>query len=397
MQQKTKLSQNERQNRKQVYETVRDAFAEKYSFLGAQAARELLISAASWNVDMYSSPSMRFRNHVMLTWSPGWLKSTMLRKMQKILGEDLVTNCGKFTSAVLRGSLDGGNYSPPLVLRSPIVVSTEFGQTDFTDDELLSSFLALLEEGKTNVSLNKLAGMAEGAKQNIEERFTVNGQKQITFKENEFDLQTNFVFWGATHDPSQLSENALKSRFNVVTPSEPLTGEITEAVDKSAPIEKIVDKQDIKDIRSMINSQKEVSTNFKPPSRFYREFGLSPRESRDVQSYMAARNWWGLEVNPEIMRDYIEQLKHSRRIADMSPEQRVKNLIFDNPLTYEQIKNKTGYSKIEIHNIFQKIDATPSGTGVDETRWVVRSGNREKESNQETLFDELPSETTDDS
>lgn len=394
MQIQPKLSKGERQNRRDVYKKIRDAFAEKYDFLGAQSAREMLMSAASWNVNRYSDPPMRFRNHVMLTWTPGWLKSSMLRKMKKVLGDDLVSDSGKFTSAVLRGSLDGGNYSPPLVLKSPIVVSTEFGQTDFGDDELLSSFLALLEEGETNVSLNKLAGMSESQKSNVEERFkTPNGDKRISFRENEFSLQTDFVFWGATHDPTQLSENALKSRFNVVTPAKPLTGDVTEAVDKAPPIEKILDKTDLKDVRRMLRSQEEVATNFKPPSKFYNQFSLSPRESRDIQSYMAARNWWGLEVNPQVMKQYAEQLKESRRIADMTPTERVKNLIFDNPMTYDEIKTKTGYSKIEIHNIFEQIDAKRSGTDAEETKWVVRSGERsgsdEEKSKKEKIFEDL--------
>ena len=395
MQGTTKLSKDERAERKQVYTTIRDAFAEKYDFLGAQAAREMLMSAASWNVNSYSDPPMRFRNHVMLTWAPGWLKSSMLRKMKKVLGDDLVSDCGKFTSAVLRGSLDGGNYSPPLVLKSPIIVSTEFGQTDFSDDELLSSWLALLEEGKTNVSLNKLAGMSEGQKENVEQRFKApDGTKRISFKENNFDLETQFVFWGATHDPSLLAENALKSRFNVVTPQKPLTGKVTEAVDSAPSIEKQLNKSDLNDVRRMLRSQEEVATNFKPPSSFYTEFSLTPRESRDIQSYMAARNWWGLEVNPKIMREYTETLKQSRRVADMTPAERVKNLIFDDPMTYEQIKKETGYTKIEIHNIFEEIDASKAGGFEGKTEWVVRSGEGQEEeddeqSKKEQIFGDL--------
>lgn len=389
-----KLSEDVRQERRDVYTNIRDAFAEKYDFLGAQAAREMLMSAASWNVNRHSDPPMRFRNHVMLTWSPGWLKSSMLRKMKKVLGDDLVSDCGKFTSAVLRGSLDSGNYSPPLVLKSPIVVSTEFGQTDFSDDELLSSFLALLEEGETNVSLNKLAGMSESSKENVEQRFQKpDGERAIKFRENEFSLKTDFVFWGATHDPAQLSENALKSRFNVVTPNKPLTGAVTEAVDKAASIEKQLSKQDINDVRRMLRSQEEVATNFKPPSSFYSDFSLSPRESRDIQSYMAARNWWGLEVNPQIMRDYTKQLKQSRRIADMTPAERIKNIIFDDPKTYDEIMQETGYSKIEIHDIFEQIDAKRAGMSQDETKWVVRSGDREDDesgqSKKEKMFEDL--------
>lgn len=385
MQSKTKLSKSERQNRRDVYTSIRDAFAEKYSFLGAQAARELLMSAASWNIDKYSDPPMRYRNHVMLAWEPGWVKSTLLHKMQKVLGDELVSTVGKLTAAVLRGSVRGGKFSPPTPMKSPIVASTEFGQTDF-DDELLNTFLALLEEGKTNVSLNKIAGMSESLKENVENKYA----GQITFEEeNEFHLEVDFAFWGATHDPTLLTENALKTRFNIVTPNQPLTGEVTESMDNSPALEKILDKTDITDARRIIRSQQEVATNFRPPSSFYTEFHLSPRLARDIQSYMAARNWWGLKVTPEIMRDYTEQLKESRRIADMSPEERVKNLIFDNPMTYDEIQKKTGYSKIEIHNIFDDIDANVAGTSTQVTKWVVRSGERSGSTEDDTKTDFL--------
>jgi len=376
----SKLSKSEKQNRKDVYTNIRDAFAEKYSFLGAQAARELLMSAASWNIDKYSDPNMRYRNHVMLTWEPGWLKSTLINKMQKVLGEELVSTVGKLTAAVLRGSVKGGKFSPPTPMKSPIVASTEFGQTDF-DDELHNTLLTLLEEGKTNVSLNKIAGMSESLKENVEKKY----DEQIQFKaENEFTLEADFVFWGATHDPSLLTEYALKSRFNVVTPSKPLIGEVTASVDNSRSVETILDKSDIKLARRAIRSKKEAATSFKPPKTYYTEYSLSPRMARDVQSYMAARNWWGLDVSPDIMQNYIEELKRSRRIADMSPEQRVKNLIFDNPMTYDQIQKKTGYRKIEIHNIFEKIDAKVAGTDPEKTNWVVRSGERTRKQREDT-------------
>jgi hypothetical protein len=384
MQAKTNLSKDERQERKQVYQDIRDAFADKYSFLGARSARELLMSAASWNIDKYSNPPFRYRNHVMLTWEPGWVKSTLLRKMQMVLGDDLVSTCGKLTAAVLRGSVSGGKFSPPAPLKAPIVASTEFGQTEF-NDELLNTYLALLEEGKTNVSLNKIAGLSEGAKRNAQKRFD-----GITFKENnEFDLEVDFVFWGATHDPTLLAENALKSRFNIVAPAEPLTGEVTELMDKSPPITKTLDNTTIQDVRTIVKSEKEVATNFKPPSQIYRKFSLSPRESRDVQSYMAARNWWGLEVNPDIMIEFIKEHKRSRRVAAMSTKERVKNLIFDNPLTYEEIMTKTGLTKFEIHGILQDIDAQRAGVSHDDLKWVVRSGDKTEEETKQQYFADL--------
>lgn len=384
MQYKTKLDDNVRASRKEVYTGIRDAFAEKYNFLGAQVARECLLSAASWNIDQHSDPPMRFRNHIMLTWEPGWLKSSMLMRMRDVLGDDLVATCGKLTEAVMRGSIANGSFSPPTVLKAPIVVSTEFGQTDF-EGELLHSFLNLLEEGETNVSLNKIAGISEGEKSNISQKYGDN----IQFKaENEFDLNTNFVFWGATHEPDLLTENALKSRFNVITPAKPLTGEITESIDKSPPLTELITQDSVTEVRRMIKSKKEVSTNFKPPSSFYKEYALTPRESRDVQSYMAARNWWGLDVNPEIMEEYINHLKQSRKIASMNTDERVLDIVFDNPMTYDEIQQRTGYNKMKIYKILQRIDADVAGVGGDETKWIVRSGES-RDDDQESKKDEF--------
>lgn len=366
------LTKSEQKDRKEVYTDIRDAFAEKYDFLGAQVARECLLSAASWNIDKYSDPPMRFRNHVMLTWQPGWMKTTMLLKMRKVFGDELVSTCGKITEAAIRGSIESGRFSPPKPLRTPIVISTEFGQTEF-EGELLHTFLNLLEEGRTNVSLNKIAALSESEKRNVEKKYN----DEVVFKaENEFDLNTSFVFWGATHDPKQLDENALKDRFNIITPAKPLTGEVTEAIDTAPSIESQLSQDTIHAVRRMIRSDKPVSTNFKPPSAFYRKYGMSPRTSRDVQAYMAARNWWGLETTPDVMEEYIKHLQKSRRISSLSTEERVLELIFDNPMTYDEIQQNTGLTKVEIYKILQRIDASRAGTGDEKAEWVVRSGDR---------------------
>jgi len=357
------------QKRREIYETVRDAFAEKYSFLGAQVARECLLSAASWNIQKYSEPPFRFRNHVMLTWEPGWVKTTILMKLKKILGDDMVSTCGKVTEAVLRGSVEGGRFSPPKPLRTPILISTEFGQTNF-EDELLHTFLNLLEEGHTNVSLNKIAQLSESEKSNVQEKYN----NRISFKsENEFDLHTNFVFWGATHDPSLLEEHALKSRFNIVTPAEPLTGEITHAMDNSPSVEKMLTQDEVNACRRMLKTDAQINTNINIPAPLYKKYTINPRESRDIQGYMAARRWWGLETDPSVLEPYIKHLKQSRKIASLNMDERVLDMLFDNPLSYDEIASRTGLSKVEIYKILQRIDAKRAGVDADETKWIVRS------------------------
>lgn len=366
-----KSSVNQQQDRKQVFNEIVEAFGEKYSWLGAQAAREMLISAASWNIEQYSNTPHRYRTHLMLAWEKGWLKSTIMRTMADIMGDELTSTVGKVTDAAMRGSVSGGSFMPPKPLRSPIVISTEFGQTDF-DDELLNLFLALLEEGRTNIALNKLGSLSENKKRDIESKFNNN----IDFKaNNEFDLNTTFVFWGATYDPAMLSDDALRSRFNVVTPSKPLDSEVTYRLTQAPSVKKQLDKTTVKDCRRFLRREEESETDFRPPKSLFRKYGINPRQLRDIQSYMAARNWWGLECNPDVMEEYINYLQESRKISTMTPEERVFDLVFDTPKTYPEIKEKTGLKKKQIYKIMQNIGAERYGLSDDSVKWVVWSGD----------------------
>lgn len=364
------------QNRRQVFNEVIGAFEDKYSWLGHQTARELLLSAASWNIEQYSDPPMRFRSHTLLSWERGWLKSSILSKMASVLGDDLCSTMGKVTDAGIRGSVSNGQFTPPKPLKTPIVISTEFGQTSF-EDELLNVFLALLEEGHTNITMNKVASMAETQKRDIEQRY----DGGINFGQtNEFDLNTNFVFWGATYDPTKLEDDALRSRFNVVTPAKPLTGEVTEAVDNG---HFSLSSTTIKELRSIIMDETAVETDFTPPSHLYTKYSLNPRESRDMQAYMACRNWWGLDVNTEIMEEYIKHLKQSRRRATMAPQERVMDIIFDSPTTYTELQDKTGYDKQHLYKILDNLNAdrVPTSRG---TAWAVWSGADDDEDNEDS-------------
>lgn len=369
-----KVKKKEKERRKKMFLEVRNAFGDKYSWLGAQVSREMLLSAATWNIEKYSDPPFRFRTHLMLKWKRGWVKSTMLRKMATILGDDFCSTIGKVTDAAIRGSVSGGQFTPPKPLKTPIVISTEFGQTNF-DDELLGVFLALLEEGQTNIALNKFAQLSENQKNSIEEKF----DGEVNFGEkNEFDLNTSFIFWGATHDSSNLQEDALLSRFNVVTPAQPLSGDITEHMDSSSNPLNSISTDTIRGIRRELKKDKRVDTDFQPPKKFYEKYNLNPRESRDVQSYMAARNWWGLKVNPEIMKKYIKHMKQSRKQVMLSPRERVFELILDNPMSAEELMNRTGMSRYDLHNILDDLNANRLPVKDDSNvKWVIYSGDAE--------------------
>lgn len=360
-----------KRKRSELYEEIIDAFGVKYSWLGAQASRELLMSVASWNIEKFSDPPMRYRTHSVLAWERGWVKSTMLREMADLLGDDMCTTIGKVTDAAMRGSVSAGKFMLPKPLKAPIVVSTEFGQTEF-DDELLNLFLNMLEEGRTNISLNKIGQLPESARKSIENEH--DGKIQFN-DENEYELHSDFVFWGATYDPAYMQDDALRSRFNVVTPSKPLSSEVTKQMDKAPSVKSQLSKDQIRSLRREVKRKSEVKTRFVPPDHLYENYTIIPRESRDIQARMAARNWWGLDVNPEVMENYLQDLKRSRRLSTMSPEERVFELIFDDAKTYQQIQKRTGFNKKHIYKIVKKLDAKKVPLGGDKMGWAVYSGD----------------------
>lgn len=371
-----KVSEESKNRRAEIFEEIITAFGEKYGWLGAQASREMLVSAATWNIQKYSNPPFRFRTHLMLAWQRGYFKSTMMRKMADILGDDFCSVIGKVSEAAMRGSVSGGTFTPPKPLRTPIVISTEFGQTSF-DDELLNLFLNQLEEGHTNVALNKIGSLGESQKREIEEQYG----GDINFgASNEFDLKCDFIFWGATYDPSKLSDDALRSRFRVVTPSKPLNYEVTLTADNAPPLKSMISRETTRDLRRELRSEREVSTDFQPPEKLYRKYDINPRESRDVHAYMAARNWWGLNTDPEVMEKFIQHLQESRRVSTMKPEERVFDIIFETPKTYGEIMEQTGLDKKEIYKILQRLDATPYNLNSDmQNKWVIWSGDGEQD------------------
>lgn len=384
MQSRSEELTDTQRKRKKLFREVVQAFEEKYSWLGHQTARELLLSAASWNLQEHSNPPFRYRTHVMLAWEKGWFKSTMLGKMSGILGDTMVSKVGKVTDAAIRGSSSGGQFTPPKVLKAPVMVSTEFGQTDFSD-ELLNIFLALLEEGETNISMNKIGGISDTQRKEVQKRF--DGKVDFT-DENEFDLDTNFVFWGGTYDPSKLQDDALRSRFNIVTPAKPLDYEITKQADRN---NFYIDEDVVQEVRNELQSTKEMEVRFTPPENLYEKYNLEPRESAPLQSYMACRNWWGLPVNPEIMEKFIQELKKSRRLAKMSPEDRVYDLIFDNPMTYPELVDETGYDRKDLFKILDNMSQAerihPNLSGEEQVKWVVWSSSSKGYKEQESTLD----------
>jgi len=372
-----------KQERKAIYKKIVNAFETKYSWLGRQAAEEMLLSVASWNIEKNSNTTgIRYRNHVMLAWERGWIKSTLMRKMAGLLGDEMVTTMGKVTDAALRGSVSGGSFNPPKPLKAPIVISTEFGQTKF-EDELLNMFLAMLEEGRTNVALNKVGNLTPQAKQNTKDKYG----DAITFTDsNEFEVKCDFVFWGATYDPTMLSDGAMRSRFNVVTPEKNLNHEIIESVSQNSFN---LDKDVVRSFRKHVKSERPMQVDFDMPSHIYKDYKFNMREFRDTKAYMAARNWWGLDITPDVIEEFAEHMKESRRVATMSRHDRIFDLIFEDAKTLDELATKTNYERQEVYKILQDLMRSHNAMNTPEGKYIIYSGAKreEKEENKSSIFD----------
>lgn len=372
-------SKEKRQERKRVFKEVVQAFEEKYSWWGHQMSREMLLSLASWHIEKNTEHYLRMRNHLMIYCPPGWGKSTMLRKMRQLLGDDMCSKIGKVTGAALRGSVSSGSFNAPKPLKTPVMVSTEFGQTNF-EDELLNMFLALLDEGETNVAMNKIGNIGQNQRKNIQD--TWDGVS-FTDSGNEFDISTDFIFWGATYDPSKLQDDAFRDRMRIVSPQQELNSDVTKAADHNTFT---INSDTVTEFRQMLQDPVESKVDFTPPDAIYDKYDpLSMRESRDLQSYMASRHWWGLEVNPELMDNYMQELRHDRHLSTLDNKEMVLDLIFDNPMSYDDLVEETDLTKKEIYKINNELNAKQINAGGEgEIKWVVSSGDSDyKESSQD--------------
>lgn len=344
--------------RSDIYDAVVEPFNKKYNFLGRQFAEELLLSAASWNIQQISKPDFRIRRHLMLFWQPGWVKTSLLLKAYDLFGPDLAIKLSDITVAALRGTVEFGRFVSPYTLKRPFSICTEFGQviSGAKDEELVQKLLNVLEEGSVNVSLGKISSLSRAERERVEAEFPVQ-----FIDNNTFHYTTNWVLLAGTYNKKFLVDSALESRFNFLIPEKKLDSGFTKFLVNSGRYE--MSEEVAKSFRSEIVSKKEMVTNIKLPEEIYTEdTNFSPRDSGMIISHVLCKAFWGKKLSKDDILDLAKNIRDAREKIWKSAEDKVFDCVFTTAKFPNQIAEETGlterqvyYSIKKLRNIIEKI------------------------------------------
>ncbi len=338
----------------EIYDKIVSAFEHDFSWLGKQFAEEFLMSVASWNIQQFSNPPFRVRRHLLLYWKAGWLKSSLLTKAFVLLGNDLCTMMSDVTNAALRGTVDYGKFVSPFTLKRPFSICTEFGQITSGGDstELVQKLLNVLEEGVVTVSLGKISQLSKTAKDKAEEEYG------ITFiDDNTFTYRTNWVLLAGTYNKRFLIDNAFESRFNLVVPEKPLNSLLTKHIVNTTP--QLIDEETKYEFRRAIVEKNEVRSDVKLPDEIFDlDSELDPRRCSYLLSYKMCRAWWGIKTESEQLINLLTELKKRTDSIWKSADDKVFEVIENEPLSADEIAKVTGLSKRQVYYSLKNIRAS---------------------------------------
>lgn len=340
--------------RRQVYDQVVKSFQDKYTWLGRQFAEEALLSLSSWNIQNFNdpnyvgdrdaemnwirtSPEYRARKHLLLFWQPGFIKSSLLLKLRDLLGNEICGSVTDVTTAAIRGSVESGRFKAPVCLKHPYTICSEFGQlvnTSSDSSELIQKLLNILEEGRVNVSLVKVAQLLESERERAKREYGVKFDD-----ENNFEYKTNWIMLAGTYNKKFMKDNALESRFNIMVPEKRFDADFTRYV-CNAPAFDFPDEYKIA-LRNHLLDDTPMETKVYLPDEIH-EAGLTMRDLSNLQSRVICSKWWGIDISDRDMITYAFKMKENQKSVWESEDDKVFNSVFMTPKTLEEVSKETG-------------------------------------------------------
>jgi len=318
-----------------IFNNITNAFEKKYSWIGKDFSEEFLMSACSFPLQVWSKPEFRIRRHLLLFWSHAWFKSSLLLKAKQLLGEKLCTGVSDISNAALRGTVEGGQFLTPLVLKRPFTVCTEFGQvTCGNDGDLIQKLLNVLEEGQLDVSLAKIAFLTN------DQKATATREHGITFIDNNtFSYQTDWILLAGTYNKKFMVDNAFESRFVIMTPQQELDGKLLKHVVNSPSF--FVDEETKNAFRNELFSPLAIDTKIVLPEEIYDLKGITPRDCASLLSYILCRAWWNLETTDKQVIAMASEYSKNREDLWASAEDRIYDILENSvPLTVTEVWEK---------------------------------------------------------
>ena len=339
--------------RSEIYNEITNSFERKYSWLGKQFSEELLLSAASWNIQQYSSPDFRIRRHLLLFWPPGFLKSTLLMKASDLFSPQLCTVMSDVTLAALRGTVEAGSFVSPFTLKRPFSICSEFGQiVTGRENEVVQKLLNVMEEGVVTVSLGKIAYLTGEQREEASEKYGIS-----FIDRNTFTYKTNWILIAGTYNKKFLVDSALESRFNIMIPEKKLDSDLTKHVNNSGQF--ILDEEVKAQFRHELLSNGIINiSSIKLPDEIYDNGNtITPRECGGLVSYIACRAWWNISTSKDEIIQMAETMKQRRQEIWLSAEDRVFNSIEHQAKGVDEIATELDVTTRTVYYALKKMRA----------------------------------------
>lgn len=292
--------------------------------------------------DLYVPRTNTFISNGFLTHN-----SSLLLKLREILGSEMCGSITDVTTAAIRGSVESGRFKAPVCLKHPYTVCSEFGQlinSSSDSSELVQKLLNILEEGKVNVSLIKVAQLLESERERAINTYGVKFDD-----DNNFEYTTNWVLMAGTYNKKFLKDNALESRFNIMMPERKFDASFTRYICSAPPFD-LADEYKIA-LRNLLLDDTPMDTKVVLPLEVH-EAGLTMRDLSNLQSRVICLRWWGVEMLDSEIIKYAYKMKENQKIAWESEEDKIFNCLFMTPKTLEEVAKETN---LPIRQVFMAI------------------------------------------
>lgn len=302
-------------NNSEIFKDITNSFEHKHSWLGRQVCEEFLLSLASWNIQHWQKPDFRVATHKLFYWDRGWIKSSLLDMLYKLLDDRLAIRIADITRPAFRGSIntDGEttDFIPPLPVLYFFIFIKELGSITSKKDDLVQEMLEQMESGEGSTRLVKFSRLSKEAKKEIEAKWP-----WIKFKDNAtLTFKSDNVYIAATYKANYITDEAFAERFEVILPEKPLTSELTKWSDRHGFI---LNPDTVASLNQRIVMQGRIISEPNLPDDLYdKERFLSHRGARNIRAFLMARDWWGLSTDNTLVYDRYTKMKLGQKRITM--------------------------------------------------------------------------------
>ena len=367
-------------SRKGLYKTIVNEFERCYSWLGRQVAEEILSAMASFNLNVYGKVvpdnplyGYRMRRHILLMWKQGWFKSTLTSRFKEILtiGRDSLARYDKktgershkrrlyvtltdTTAAAFMGSADEDKFIPPSFSVYPIIFVDEIGKYTVKGSDMLQTLLSALEDDEVTRNVIKFRRISQKERDIATKLFNVEWPIE---DKSMFIAPSISVVIGCTYKPDFIEDEALQTRFNIITPERELDNKLIRHVFEHGSSFNISESVCERLYRTLLKRPIAMPRDRRLPKMILSDAAQmgNPRVASSLKTWAMSREWWGLVTTKRDVINRASSDNESQSDAKSSATDIVIDLITRRAYSPQEIANKTGFAKSHVYRILRGV------------------------------------------